>query len=685
MQIHATFRHYGRVFRHHARLILLGVTLATGLTAALNFMLPSTYQARSLVKVNGNTSTTATTTTNDVFSAQAQAVSYALLVTSPEVLQQASKQLPGVAVADLAQQISASPLDNTQIIEVRGQATSAQQAADNTNAVVNAFLAVEQAKEETHLDDLSNQLNQQLTQTKVVLDNAQQQVAILQNNHGDEQTIAQQKSLADAQQASYTALLASYNQLQAQKLQALNMLRIAQVAVPPDRPASPQIALNIGLAAGLSLLVMLVLALVLDWMDTTIKTTEDVVQLAGLAPLGAIPVSTLQKNVLLDFSYESTDVARERLFLLGAQFQAQYPAVRMLMVSGLHSQVGVTTVATYLALSLAQSGQRVLLVDANLRRSLLHKIFQQPNAGGLANRLPDVHRFADYAGHHPFSWLNQWATTFPNLWLLPAGPATKQPTSLLRLSELRQLKTWLLGQHPLQIAHSLPRLVDLIIFDTPALDAHTDAQLLADMVDGTLLVLEAGKEQRETLQETQALLQRLDAPILGVVINRQKAGQHSYFYVDQVPAKTVLPLSPTGTDAGKPPASEIERSSGTKEPARASFSLAEKDSGTRELQSLQTTSDPLPVPPLPPRREQNLSTETPKPFPIPSSQPLSQGRAQDRTQDYTMDRTQGRTMEMPASLPDPITEQPAVKKMQFRPLLKARGGYSPLAENEQTL
>jgi Mrp family chromosome partitioning ATPase len=174
---------------------------------------------------------------------------------------------------------------------------------------------------------------------------------------------------------------------------------------------------------------------------------------------------------------------------------------------------------------------RVLLLDTNQRRPLLHEIFRIPNTNGLSNRLADLERFREQPAVYPNSWLQHWKTPVANMWLIPAGPPPVQATVLAattNIQELQQLKEWLLGERQMPDGtHPLP-LIDLIICDTAPLDEGSDTRGLSTIADGIIMVIEAGKEQKETLDDIRAF--HLQTPMLGVVVNRQKAGQIPYYY-----------------------------------------------------------------------------------------------------------------------------------------------------------
>lgn len=639
MQIHDTLWHYARVVRRRLWFVFSGVLLASATTCATCFFIAPTYQATSLVQVRS----TSTLTTNDVFSAQALAVSYALLVTDPAVLHSAASRVSQVPFSEFTTAISASPVDNTQLIQIRAQASGAEKAARMANAVATAFVQVQMTAEDRHQQVALGILSQHLLQARLTVDTAQQQLTTLQNNHADETTIVQQRSTLDTDQANYNALLNSYELVQTQRTQIAGMLRIVQVATIPDHPVGPQILLDTFLTAVLGLLLTLLLVILWDWLDATVKTTADVTNLTSLTPLGSVPAASSAKfaDTLLDLSVENNDLVRERLSLLGTNLLALHTGARAILVTGLRSRSGVSTTATYLALSLAQAGKRVLLIDANLHHPVLHRVFQRSEADGLMSRLMDVHRFHEQPAHYPQLWLDQWTTYIPDLWFLPAGPPSSHSATVMRTPEIKLLQDWFLGRHPDLLLQSLPALVDFIIFDSCALYDRTDTQALAATVDATLLVIEAAKEYKESLAQAQATLQLLNAPILGVTLNRQLSHHLTYLYTSR----------PAYTDQQSPkfmPQYSVSPSSLIGATVNATATNPSKVSSMKHKGSLL--------------QRQYLTTETP----VPSRS------IRAKTTDQ---------------LPVPVSadEQVSLPRRQFSPLLRARGASSDGGDYGQKL
>lgn len=522
-------RHYSRVIKIRLWLILLGIAICSSVTFGISkFVINPVYQASSLIQVNGSLTLS---TSNDAFNDQAFAVSDALLITGTSVLQEVAKQVPDMSLSQLELAVSASPQANSQIIEVRAQAGNPKLAADIANTVVNVFIQQQVDKANAPLKKQDTQLSQDLLATKVAIDQAQTQLTALEKSGASVNEIAHQNDILTTYQANYNSLLADDRQVQLQESQAVNALSVEQLATFPDLPSSPRILLNTVIAAALGLLLMIVLALLLDWLDTSIQTPDDVSRLALLEPLGSVPFSEhpLMLANPANPSVASDDTIKQTFMTMGISFSALGNDKCTVLVTSLRTGAGVSTTATNLAISFAQLGNRVLLVDANLNQPSLHEIFHCPNTRGLVNSLADVYQFRDGIIQ---SWLNFWRTNIPNLWLLPTNSQATHPPLVKYLQELRLLTDWLLRKKQDTLGGKLPGAMDIIIFDAPALSEGTDAMALASVTDCSVLVVQAGKERKEMVSKAGITLQRLGSPVLGVVVNRQTTKHRPYYYTN---------------------------------------------------------------------------------------------------------------------------------------------------------
>jgi capsular exopolysaccharide synthesis family protein len=196
------------------------------------------------------------------------------------------------------------------------------------------------------------------------------------------------------------------------------------------------------------------------------------------------------------------------------EFSSFEKQLRTLVVTSASPEEGKSTTLANLAVTMAQSGKKVILVDCDLRRPSQHSVFGLRNDRGLTSlMIPD----ADLA-HPPLQ-----ATAQEGLQLLTAGPLPPNPSEMLGSRRMEE------------IIRSLKELSDVVIFDAPPIIAVTDAAVLATKVDGVLLVVNAGGTKRDHLQKAHALLKKVNAPLIGAVLNNVKFDNnlHKYYGSEQ--------------------------------------------------------------------------------------------------------------------------------------------------------
>ncbi len=528
--------HFAWVLRRSLWLIVLGMVVCTGVTFAISKRIPPVYQASAMILVNG----TGASDSSSVFSNQALAQTYSLVISSTDVLGKAAQNLHGESIAQLRAAITASPQAGSAVINIQAQANVASQSANIANGIAQAFLQYQLNKSTAQLQNAIDQLSQNMAAAKTDLDTAMARLTLLQDTHAATNLIAQQNNIVTGEQNYYTALQTKYqanlNLLQTQKTQAANSLILVQEAIPPSASISPKVTLNVIIAAAMSLLLMIVLVLILDWADSTIKTPDDVSSLTGLEALGSVP---FDKNpLLLTYPDSASSVENEGVqqafIAISTNFDVLNRGGRVIQVTSLHAGAGTSTTSVNLAISFASTGMRVLLIDANLRHPSLHEVFHFSNEVGLVNRLNDVHAFHAQRPELVGSWLNLWPTAIRNLYLLPAGPVPPHATSILRAPEIQQLMQYLLRQGQSGYGNPMSVGVDIIILDTSPLSEGAGAMAVAAISDCTVLVVEARKERGETLERAQYTLQRLGSPVIGVVVNRAKGNDRPYHYIGHV-------------------------------------------------------------------------------------------------------------------------------------------------------
>lgn len=190
-------------------------------------------------------------------------------------------------------------------------------------------------------------------------------------------------------------------------------------------------------------------------------------------------------------------------------FASHDRARRTIMVTSTSSEEGKTTTLANLAVTIAQTGSSVVLVDCDLRRPSLHEPFRLDNSAGLTNL---------FLAGVPLKAMVQ-ETGIPNLRLLPSGPLPPNPSELLG------------GNRMMEVIEALKEEADFVLFDTPPIVAVTDAAVLATRMDAVLLVLRAGRTKRELALRARSQLEKVQANLLGVVLtNATVEGGLSPYY-----------------------------------------------------------------------------------------------------------------------------------------------------------
>jgi capsular exopolysaccharide synthesis family protein len=311
-----------------------------------------------------------------------------------------------------------------------------------------------------------------------------------------------------------------------------NNIAVTEIAIPNDVPVAPRRLTTVLAALMLSTLFGIGLALFLEYLDDTIRTTEEVenyLQLPALAAIPTIDATPKRRLLLVGGNDERVDDSKAELLISGDSRSSLAEAYRQLRTSILLSTAGhapksllvtsslpaegKTTTATNTAISLAQTGAKVLLIDADMRRPRLHAVFGISNGEGLSTLLstelnkeaiPEV--------------IKRDETT--KLYLLPSGPVPPNPAELIGSEQMSNL------------LRALQDNFTHIVVDSPPIASFTDGVLIASMVDGVLLVVHSGKSSRQVVRRSKQLLNDIGARIFGVVLNNVnlRAEDNYYYY-----------------------------------------------------------------------------------------------------------------------------------------------------------
>jgi polysaccharide biosynthesis transport protein len=288
-------------------------------------------------------------------------------------------------------------------------------------------------------------------------------------------------------------------------------VRVVDSAEVPVLPVSPRRGLNIlmGLVGGAFLGVGL--AFLFEYLDNRVKTPEEIERELGLPSLGLIPVTAAvagKANPLISDGAPAPFAEAFRALRTNILFSAADGGPRSIVVTSTGPSEGKTMVAGNVAIGLAQTGQRVLLIDADMRRPRAHELFNAAVEPGLSNLLVGASKPSDVVQ----------PSGVENLWVMPAGKTPPNPAELLGSRQFASL-VGSLGGH-----------FDCVVIDTPPVLAVTDAAVVAHRATGVLFVIAADVTSRQAAQTALDQLQNARAKFLGAVLNRVDVERDSYYY-----------------------------------------------------------------------------------------------------------------------------------------------------------
>ncbi len=312
-----------------------------------------------------------------------------------------------------------------------------------------------------------------------------------------------------------------------------NNISIIDYAIAPDSPIGPNRLRTVFIALFLSVGMGIGFALFLEYLDDTVHSTDEVERLLHLPALAVIPsvgagtrrrllggpggLQRLNGNpgsnqeLLMNVDGRSPLAESYRHLRTSVLLSTAGRAPRSLLVTSSLPGEGKTTTAVNTAISLAQTGASVVIIDADMRRPRLQSIFDLRDRAGLSSILSN-----DLSEAAILELL--WKDETTGLHLLTSGPIPPNPAELLGSDQMRRLIATLQAN----FSH--------VVVDSPPVSSFTDGVLISSMVDGVLLVVHGGKSSRHIVRRSRQLLQDVGAKIFGVVLNNINLQSHDYYY-----------------------------------------------------------------------------------------------------------------------------------------------------------
>ena len=517
-------RRQGQLVRQWLWLLIAGVLLAGGSAYLVSIALPKVYEAQVTLLV-GESSASSGVNINDLLASQRISQTYANLATTGPILAQVIADAGLETTPDeFRKLVTATAARDSTLVTVAVKNGDPATAADLANAIADQMTAASGTVYGRN-DQVQAFIAGQVQATQAQIEETQAEINRLSGlpsrTAADDQQLAALKTQAANLRESYAALVGLAGS-------SANAITVVDPATPPAEPSSPRVLLNTLIAAIVGLLIALGIALALEYLDDTVKSSDDVEAATGLPTLGTIVKMKNEKGrneiyQLATLLYPRGAAAEAyRTLRTNLAFASVDVPVRTLLVTSSIPGEGKTTTSGNLAVAFAQAGRRVILLDADLRKPGIDRLFDLPDLRGLTNLLADDEITLEEVTQ---------TTDQANLRIVTTGPLPPNPAELLGSQRMRG------------ILDRLATDADLVIVDSPPLQAVTDAAILASITDGTLLVIDSGRTRRAATQRGREALAKADARVLGAALNRMstRAG-NEYVYYDYYGAK--------GKDAG---------------------------------------------------------------------------------------------------------------------------------------
>jgi capsular exopolysaccharide synthesis family protein len=438
------------------------------------------------------------------------------------------------SASELVNALNARVVDGTQFFEITASSNDPQQAQRLATVIANNFIRENAAQQQEQqavrragaTDSMQALLREKLERERQYYE---EQVAGLR---GQIAQIMKQPASADRNEA-LAGVQKQLSEYETRLLQVMsdqvalqpaatsnqiNTVTIIEPAQLPARPVATKDLQNILIALAASLALGVALAFGLEYLDYTVKTPEEIEQLLHQPALGVLGLiaptanGASNDNVFLLEAPRSPTAEAFRALRTNIRFSRAGQQLRSLVITSSGPAEGKSTVAANLAVAMAHAGQRVILVDADMRRPSQHKLFHLANNAGFSSLM-----IADDPLAPATIERHLQAGPIETLRVLTCGPIPTNPAELLS-TELALL-----------VLAALEAQADIVIYDTPPALTVTDAVILASRADATLQVVQAGLTRRDVVLKCQDVLERVGAKLLAPVLNKVKAGDAGYY------------------------------------------------------------------------------------------------------------------------------------------------------------
>jgi non-specific protein-tyrosine kinase len=506
-------RQYYLIVRRWLWLILLCTVLGAGSAFFVSTQTTPVYEASATLLIQQAPSGDGSDY-QDILTSERLARTYSEMISGRPVMQSVIDQL-GLAESpnDLAKQLTVELVRDTQLIRLKVEDENPHQAARIADAVAQAFVGRIDAMQDARYTESMASLQEQMDELSTLMEETEAKIDDLEDDgfgQDEDAEIARLENILAGYRNTYSQLVQNYEELRVTAARSTDDVVLFEEAEASDSPVRPRTMMNTALAAVVGAMLGVGTAFLIEYLDDTVRTPDDVQSATGLSVLGAIGEIEDEGRELVMVSEPLSPVAEAfRKLRSNVEFLNVDRPLRTLLVTSASPMEGKTLISLNLAAAMAQSGKRTVLVEADLRRPRVAPVLKLSSQIGLTHAL--LERRLD--GKLQTSGVER-------LRFLAAGETAPNPPDLLGSDRMGKLLE--------QLAED----ADVVIIDSPPVLPVADSVLLAPKVDGVVLLVDVAETTRTAAEQAAESLRRAGANLVGVVLNNVPAngGYGSYYY-----------------------------------------------------------------------------------------------------------------------------------------------------------
>jgi capsular exopolysaccharide synthesis family protein len=516
-----------RAVRRRLWLVATLPVLAAVVAVAVSLALPPVYEAQATVLVRpaqpinslDPNSNTVSTTADQV------AATYSQLMTQRTLLQRVISDLKlRVTVEQLAKSVSVTPQINTTVLQVTVHSTDRRLAPKIANTLVNDFIASTKDLQQSQVDQYTARIDSQVQQLRNQIQKEQTRIDQLQAqqsprnplNAQDQSQLATLQQQVAVDRSQYLQIVGSESDIQINVARSMDNVIILSAATVPSSPVSPVLWLNGALALLGGLVIAVGAALMLDYLDQSIKTDDELTERTGLLPLTHIPMappSRRPNDALVVAGTDPSAAEPYKTLRTNILFTTLDQQRSTIVVTSAAPKEGKSVVSANFAAALAATGHSTVLLDCDFRRPSQHRIFGRIRNVGVSDLI---------LGEVSESDVILSVDRVPGLWVVTSGRIPPNPSELLGSARMHEL------------LQRLRESFTYVVIDTPPINAVADPLIVASFADATLFVVEQGRTTYPGVRNAVRSLERVGAHVLGAVVNKvvKPEGHYAYYRYD---------------------------------------------------------------------------------------------------------------------------------------------------------